>query len=143
MGKLILHFCCSFLFSVTAVYAQSDTVLSVHEETFVEGSYSDFYVDNLNNIYLINANNQVKKLDDKGDSVAVSNSLKNFGDIYSMDVSNPLKILVYHKDFGTVIVLDRFLNNINKIDLRKIGVLQARATARSYDNNYWVFDEVE
>ena len=123
--------------------AAADTTLHVKEARFIEGSYSDFYIDNLNNIYLINANNQVKKINDKGDSVAVSNSLKKYGDVFSMDVSNPLKILVYHKDFGTLLILDRFLSRVNVIDLRKIGISQASAAALSYDNNYWVFDEVE
>ena len=92
---------------------------------------------------MLNADNQIKKINDKGDSVAVANALKRFGDIYSMDVSNSLKIVVYYKDFTTIVVLDRFLKNINTIDLRKYGILQAQAVAVSYDNNYWVFDEVE
>jgi hypothetical protein len=60
-----------------------------------------------------------------------------------MDVSNSLKILIYYKDFTTAVILDRFLKTINTIDLRKYGILQAQAVAVSYDNNYWVFDEVE
>ena len=40
-------------------------------------------------------------------------------------------------------MLDRFLNVRNTIDLRSSGILQARAVAQSYDNNYWVFDELE
>ena len=81
--------------------AQFDTSINLQQQNFIEGSYTNFYIDNLNNIYLLNKNNQLKKLNDKGDSVAVSNALKKFGDIYSVDVSNPLKILVYYKDFST------------------------------------------
>ena len=143
MGKIISIFFCAYLSNASIAFPQSDTLLNLHEEDFIEGTYSDFYVDNLGNIYLLSKNNQLKKIDNKGDSASVYNALRKYGDIYSIDVSNPLKILVYHKDFGTIIVLDRFLSSINTIDLRKIGILQARATARSYDNNYWVFDEVE
>ena len=143
MGSVKTIFLIAICIHAHNALASTDTTLYVHEENIIEGNYSDFYIDNLNNIYLVNGNNQVKKINDKGDSLAVSNSLKKFGDIYSIDVSNPLKILVYHKDFGTIVVLDRFLNNINRIDLRKMGILQAQATAQSYDNNYWVFDEVE
>ncbi len=123
--------------------AQPDSTIQLTELEFIPGAYVNFYVDNLSNVYLLNADNQIKKINDKGDSVAVSNSLKRFGDIYSMDVSNALKIAVYYKDYATIVVLDRFLKNINTIDLRRYNILQAQAVAVSYDNNYWVFDEVE
>jgi len=123
--------------------AQYDTSVNLRQQNFIEGNYTNFYIDNLNNIYLLNKNNQLKKLNDKGDSVSVSNALRKFGDIYSVDVSNPLKIVVYYKDFSSIIILDRFLSTLNTIDLRKYGILQSQAVAQSYDNNYWVFDAVE
>jgi hypothetical protein len=143
MGKLVYLLLVIILISPRKVFASVDTTWNLQEENFIEGSYSDFYVDNLNNIYLLTKNNQLKKINDKGDSAGVSNALRKFGDIYSLDVSNPLKILVYYKDFGTIVILDRFLSSINTIDLRKYGILQAQAVSQSYDNNYWVFDEVE
>lgn len=126
-----------------AFNAQKDSVINLTEQQFIAGSFTNFYVDNLNNLYLLNADNQIKKINDKGDSMAVSNAQKKFGDIRSMDISNALKIIVYYKDFSTIAVLDRFLKNLNTIDLRKYGILQAQSVAISYDNNYWVFDEVE
>ena len=103
----------------------------------------DFSVDNLGNIYVINGDNQLKKLDPHGDSLAVFNDVRRFGKIGSIDVTNPLKILVYYRDFSTVIELDRFLNIINTIDLRTQNILQAKAVALAYDNNVWVFDELD
>jgi len=103
----------------------------------------DFSVDNLGNIYIINADNQLKKLSPRGDSLAVFNDVRRFGKIGSIDVTNPLKILVYYRDFSTVIELDRFLNIINTIDLRFQNILQAKAVALAYDNNVWVFDELD
>jgi hypothetical protein len=103
----------------------------------------DFSVDNLGNIYVINAANQLKKLSAHGDSLAVFNDVRRFGNIGSIDVTNPLKILVYYRDFATVIELDRFLNMINSIDLRTQNILQAKAVGLAYDNNVWVFDELD
>lgn len=143
MARVSFIFFCLNAFFVFPAKAQTDSIFHLTQQQFIQGTYSNFYVDNLNNIYLISSGNQIKKLNDKGDSVAVANALKRFGDIYSIDVSNSLKIAVYYKDFATIIVLDRFLKNINTIDLRKNGILQAHAVAVSYDNNYWVFDEVE
>jgi hypothetical protein len=103
----------------------------------------DFTVDNLGNIYVLNSGNQLKKLGPKGDSLAVFNDVRRFGKIAYVDVTNPLKILVYYREFTTVIELDRFLNIINTIDLRKQNILQAKAIGLAYDNNVWVFDELD
>ena len=103
----------------------------------------DFTVDNLGNIYILNSDNQLKKLGPKGDSLAVFNDVRQYGKIASVDATNPLKILVYYREFTTVIELDRFLNIVNTIDLRKQNILQARAIGLAYDNNIWVFDELD
>jgi len=103
----------------------------------------DFSVDNLGNIYVINSDNQLKKLSPRGDSLAVFNDVRRYGKIGSIDVTNPLKILVYYRDFTTIVELDRFLNLINTIDLRAQNILQAKAVGLAYDNNVWVFDELD
>lgn len=102
-----------------------------------------FAVDNLGYIYLLDANGQLKKLSPKGDSVGVFNDVRRYGKLFSMDVSNPLKVLLFYKDFGTIVVLDRFLNNRLTIDLRKHQIFQAKAIAQSFDNGVWVYDELE
>lgn len=109
----------------------------------ITGDIVSFTVDNLDNIYLVNSTNQVKKLNANGDSVAVFNDVKRYGQATLIDVSNPLKVLVYYRDFGTIVILDRFLNVRSSIDLRKENILQVRAIGQSYDNKIWVFDEVE
>ena len=143
MGRIIYIFLVLILLNAGFTSAQSDTLINIRQQSLIEGNYKDFYVDNFNNIYLINNDNQLKKFNEKGDSVAVSNALRKYGDIYSVDVSNPLKISVFYKDFSTLVILDRFLSNQNTIDLRQYGIVQAQAAAQSYDNNYWVFDAVE
>ena len=55
-----------------------------------------------------------------------------------IDATNPLKILVYYREFTTIIELDRFLNIVNTIDLRNQNILQAKAVGLAYDNNVWV-----
>lgn len=123
--------------------AQTDSVLQLKTHKFIPGLYKTFFIDNLNNIFLVSPNNQVKKINDKGDSVAVFNDVRRYGNLNTLDISNPLKIMVYYKDFATLAILDRFLNIQNSIDLRKSNILQSTAAAQSYDNNYWVFDALE
>lgn len=123
------------------IQAQTDSSFQFIKK--ITGDIVSFTVDNLDNIYILTSRNQVKKLNSNGDSVAIFNDVKKFGKATLIDVSNPLKILLYYKDFATVVVLDRFLNVVNSIDLRKQDILQAKAIGQSYDNNIWVYDELE
>ncbi|HUR10433.1 MAG TPA: hypothetical protein VM012_03650, partial [Flavitalea sp.] len=88
-------------------------------------------------------NGQLKKLSSTGDSLAVFNEVRRYGKVHSIDVSNPLKVLLYYKDFGTIVTLDRYLNIRNTIDLRRLGMFQVKMIAQSYDNNIWIFDELD
>ncbi|MEP7166207.1 MAG: hypothetical protein ABI741_16010 [Ferruginibacter sp.] len=110
-------------------------------ERAIPGNYIYINVDVLDNIYLITAGNQLKKLNSNGDSLAVFNDVKKYGNPSYIDVNNPLKILVYYKNYSTVVILDRLLTQRNTINLRKQNIFSVKAIATSYDNNIWVFDE--
>jgi hypothetical protein len=142
MGRIIL-ICLFFIVASTSLHAGNDTTLHLINQKTITGNYTNFYTDNFGNVFLVSQNNQIKKLNQDLDSVAVFNDVRRYGNIYSLDASNPLKIVVYYRDFTTVLVLDRFLKVRNTLDLRKYGILQAKAIAQSYDNNYWVFDELD
>src|SRR5829696_3373684 len=118
--------------------AQKDSFLLVRT---YQGDIAFAAMDNLENLYIISSTGQIKKFSPAGDSMGLYNQVRNFGKLYSLDVSNPLKLLLFYKDFSTVVVLDRFLANVSAIDLRKHGILQPGAIGLSYDNNIWVFDE--
>jgi hypothetical protein len=107
------------------------------------GAYAAFTADNLGNLYLLSKENQLKKLNVKGDSMGVFNDVRRYGKLYSINAANPLRTLLYYKDFRTVVVLDRLMNPVNVIDLRKQNMFQVRAVAPAYDNNVWIFDEQE
>lgn len=108
---------------------------------FIPGKYASMDVDILDNVYLITEGNRLKKLNAAGDSVGVFNDVKKYGNPSMIDVSNPLKILVYYKSFSTVVVLDRFLTLRNSINFRKENIFRVKTLATSYDNNIWIFDE--
>ena len=123
--------------------APADTTTAFRLTQIIRQDIVDFTVDNLGNIYVLNKDNQLKKLSPQGDSLAVFNAVRQYGRATSIDATNPLKILVYYREFTTIIELDRFLNIINTIDLRKLNILQAKAIGLAYDNNVWVFDELD
>lgn len=130
-----------FVFFYSLSFAQSDT--SFHLEKIIKGDIVDFTVDNSDNVYILNSRNQLKKLNASGDSIAVFNDVKKFGRATYIDVSNPLRLLLYYKDFSTIVVLDRLLNVRNIIDLRKKNIFQVKAVALAYDNKIWIYDELE
>jgi hypothetical protein len=122
-------------------FAQNDSSFQLLQT--IKTNAIDFAVDNLGNILLLSPGNQLKKISARGDSVAVFNDVRRYGKLSTIDVSNPLKALLYYKDFSTIVVLDRFLNIRNTIDLRKLGLLQVKAVGLSYDNNIWLYDELD
>lgn len=122
--------------------AQYDTA-QVKPVKTIRGDYADFTVDNLGNFYVLTRSNQLKKLNPAGDSVSVYNDVRRYGKVHALDATNPLKLLLYYKDFGTVVVLDRFLNVRTTINLRERNLFQVKAISQSYDNNIWLYDEQE
>ncbi|MCX8021019.1 MAG: hypothetical protein N2747_11060 [Chitinophagaceae bacterium] len=129
------------VFMTVCCRAQADSVF--RPVRMMKGDMVDFTVDHLDNIYILNSRNQIKKYNVNGDSVAVYNDIRRYGQATLIDVSNPLRVLLYYKDFATVVMLDRFLNVVNVVDFRKQGILQAKAIGQSFDNKIWIYDELE
>jgi hypothetical protein len=123
---------------ITSAFAQPDTSFTLLRS--YEGIVADAALDHLDNLYIISPSGQVKKIGPKGDSLALYNQVRNAGKLFSVDVSNPLKPLLFYKDFSSVVILDRLLSPRASIDLRKSSILSPLAVGLSYDNNIWVFD---
>jgi len=70
-------------------------------------------------------------------SFKYSNSKK--GKIEALDVSNPLKVVVFYKSKQYAIVLDNTLSVLAQIDLSAIGLENITATAAAPEDQYWVF----
>lgn len=135
---LLLGFFCCF---ITPVFSQVQPATAFTLLNAVPGEFSYFTVDNLDNIYLLTNSNQLKKINSKGDSAGIFNDVRKYGKLFSIDAVNPLKTLLFYKNFATVVVLDRFLNIRNSINLRKQNIFKVKAIATSYDNNIWLYDE--
>ena len=137
----ILFISLLFIAVTIRVNAQRDSSFALI--TTIEGDIQQFKVDNMDNLYILSSTDQLKKIDARGDSVAVYNNVKPFGKQSTIDVSNPLKVLLYYKDFSTIVVLDRLLNMRHTIDLRKLGIFQVSSISQAYDGNIWLYDVLE
>ena len=107
------------------------------------GDVTGVALDNLDNLYVVSSTGQLKKFNNRGDSVGVFNGMRAYGKLQAIDVTSPLRPLLFYKDFSTVVILDRFLANRASLDLRKHNILQPTAIGLSYDNNLWVFDQYD
>lgn len=121
--------------------AQTDSLLNVLPS--INYPISSFAVGNLGELYIINTDNQLKKLDENGDSIGVFNQVTKFGKLSYVVAQNPWKTLLFYKNFSTIVILDKYLNITSSINLRNKNILRAQAITNSYDNNIWVYDEQE
>jgi hypothetical protein len=139
MGRLIATI--YFLFMCILSGAQ-DSAFNQQVKT-ITGDFTDIAADNIGNMYVVAGKTQLKKITLNGDSVAVYNDVKRYGQITAVDVSNPFKILVHYAEAATIVILDRFLSVRTVIDLRRNNIQQAKAISLAYDNNIWVYDELD
>ena len=137
--KILITIVCLLLCATS--FAQKDSSFVLVGS--YKGDVVDAAMDNLDNLYVISSTGQIKKYNAGGDSIAVYNQVRNFGKSFAIDVSNPLKVLLFYRDFSTVVVLDRFLAGITTINLKNFNILQPAAVGLSYDNNIWVYDEYD
>lgn len=110
-------------------------------EHFIPGNFNSIDADVYGNLFVITPSNQLKKISESGDSISVFNDVKKYGNPSSIDVSNPLKILLYYKNFATAVFLDRLLTFRGSLNFRTSNIFAAKAVATSYDNQIWLFDE--
>lgn len=99
----------------------------------------NFVTDNFDNIYSF-SENTLKKY--SVDGVIKSSFTNHFlGNINSVDVTDPLRILVYYKEYNQVQFLDNNLVELKSpITLDEIGVLASDAVCSSNDGGFWVYD---
>lgn len=128
-------FLLAFLCSVKVQAADS---LSVVKSIPMDGRMMT--VDDLGNVYVVRENNSLIKFTDAGDSSTFYRSVLN-GDIGSVDVTNPLRVVVYYPAYSKVILLDRMLAPKNELDLKKLNIVGNACVALSADGNLWVYDK--
>jgi len=97
--------------------------------------------DNLSNVYLITPENAIEKYAPDGRRLA-RYSNNRLGQAARLDVSNPLKVLVWYADFRTALFLDRSLTELGNLNLITAGYPEVRAVASAQDGNLWLYDEV-
>ena len=100
----------------------------------------DFFVDPAGKAYLLLSDSRLVTQNKLGQTVNVFYD-SSLGMPDHVDVTNPFSILVYYLDFGRLVILDRTLSEVTRIDLFATeGLQQPGALARANDNQIWVYD---
>jgi hypothetical protein len=97
-----------------------------------------FTTDRLGNAYLAGPEGLIKT--DSMGTVTGAFSDKSFGRIASVDATDPLKILLFNREFRRMVILDDRLAVQARIDLSDLGVGQPQLVCRSRHDGYWVYD---
>lgn len=99
-------------------------------------------VDNLGYYYLYNSK-KIDKYNSVGEKIATYSD-NQLGEIEKIDVANPLRCLVLHKDQNTLTTLDNTLSakQFNALDLTQANLYNTTAFAySSLDNGVWFYDK--
>src|SRR6476646_5964235 len=70
-------------------------------------------VDNFGNVFVVTPKNEVLKLNPKG-KFLWNYTNKNFGEITQLDVTDPLRVILYYAAYQQIVVLNNNLSEISK-----------------------------
>lgn len=121
---------CSFVFQTSEP--------EIHIKFPQQKSYIE--IDGFGNIYVIN-NNEVVKYNSAG-VLQKKFSTKRYGKIDFVDAMNPLKVLVYYKDFQQIMFLDnQMTESTAMISIETLGYEQTSLVCSSSNNSFWLYDK--
>ncbi len=139
MKIFIYIFITLFLVTKISVCQQDNQMFLFENDFFIDAN--NFKTDKHANIYAIN-NNELKKYNSKGvllNSFSTSNKIL----ITDIDVSNPLKIMLFLQNSNSIIFLDNSLNIINSIILDDYEIYSPSIVCNSVSGGFYVYDNIE
>lgn len=95
--------------------------------------------DIFDNVYAVNKY-ELNQFDKKGILLSTYSN-RNLGNIGFIDVSNPLRILVFYNNFNSILFLNNKLSPITEsVSLDYIGFSSVGSACSSSQNGFWIFD---
>jgi WD40 repeat protein len=125
--SIVLLFSCLFANAQMRQVAKIDTLAKA------------ILVDNLDNVYLLSPKDELLKYD-SGGKLRWRYSNNRFGKLHSIDVSDPLRVVLFYNDFQQVQILNNNLNEITSYSFARNGNLLVSAVASTNNNGLWIFD---
>ncbi len=126
-----------FVFVISNGQTQKIKAQKIDQIELVADDFIGF--DGFGNCFYIQ-NNVIHK---KAESSVLQYQNLSLGKITKVDITNPLKIIVFYKDFNSVVVLDNQLNEIQRIDFSNLSTpIVATAMGISGQNKLWIFNSL-
>lgn len=122
-----------FLFVIVPLFAQNQIHIR-QKANFIDA-------DNLGNVYLVD-NAEILKYDSKGElKYRFSDAM--LGQITSIDVTNPLRIMLFYQESNALLFLNQQLAIINDvIYLSDFSNAEGSLACSSAESGFWIFDEL-
>lgn len=102
---------------------------------------TQFKIDPSGAVYLRTGANTITKTDSDGDSIGLFNEVKKYGELADIVTVNPLKTLLFYRNYSTIVILDKYFKTLSATDLRKHNIYSISGATLSYDNHIWIFDD--
>lgn len=133
---ILLITLCLFSCGVTKEISAPIIISDTHD---INIAIDNVYLDNLNQLHIIDHKGTLTRYTQDLE-ILYKYSDNTLGSIQHVDVNNPLKILVYHSDYGIISYLDNTLALIRKANLQDWGFNDVSTIASSNDGNIWLYD---
>ncbi len=128
----------SLLFIVaTLSFAKAQDVSAIVKQSVPLAADSFIGVDEFKSLYFIKDNTFYKKETRK----TYQFTDFSLGDITSVDILNPLKIVLFYQDTNTTVVLDNTLSEIRQINFNQISEFRTvQYATTAIDRNLWIYN---
>lgn len=134
-GKVLLYSCVLCFTSFLLISAASFSLISSYTTRATE-----LTVDNFSNFYTV-GNNKLFKFSPDGGFLYPYEENK-YGKIGMIDVTNPMKVLVFYPDVLTVVTVDKFLAPLSTYNFFDLGYQNVSAVGSSFDGRLWFYDNI-
>jgi hypothetical protein len=98
-------------------------------------------VDNFGNLFVVTTKNEVLKFNPQG-KFLWNYTNKTYGDITQLDVTDPLRVILFYAGFQQIVVLNNNLSEISQYSFNQNPEQQITLIASANNNGFWVYDQI-
>lgn len=98
-------------------------------------------IDNLGNLFLVTPENEVMKFNQQGKFLWNYTNNK-FGDITQLDVTDPLRVILYYQAHQQIVVLNNNLSEISRFSFADNPDQQITVVSSANNNGFWIYDQI-
>lgn len=144
MARFTVKLLCTLSVVIVLISCKTQLIEStaLQQDYDLQIKNKSFKLDELGYLYVISEQNELIRYDaNLKKEFAYSND--RLGAISSLDVNNPLKLLLFYENYQTIIVLDNLLGEVSRYNLFDLGYNDINAVGISNDNNVWIYDPID